>query len=190
MQASIGRYSRRVRPRGRPTRTEHAPQSPSAQTTLVPTRRSSSRRYSASVEKTAGAVDAATLAVEVEDEVIAHSGGSSTRSLPGSPTINSSMPVDRFTLRSRRVLLPEGVVAADVIVDGERIAGVEPWPAARRPAASRTSATSCSCPGWSTSTSTSTSRAAPSGRASRTRPAPPRPAASRRSSTCRSTATR
>ena len=46
------------------------------------------------------------------------------------------------------------------------------------------------CPASSTPTSTSTSPGAPSGRASRPRPAPRRPAASRRWSTCRSTASR
>jgi allantoinase len=36
------------------------------------------------------------------------------------------MAVERFVLRSRRVLTPEGTLQADVVVEGERIAGVEP----------------------------------------------------------------
>ena len=46
------------------------------------------------------------------------------------------------------------------------------------------------CPAWSTPTCTSTSRGARSGRVSPARPARPPPAGSRRSSTCRSTASR
>jgi allantoinase len=37
------------------------------------------------------------------------------------------MSVPRLVLRSRRVVTPDGMIAADVVIDGERIAGVEPF---------------------------------------------------------------
>ena len=70
----------------------------------------------------------------------------------------------------------------------ERIAPLGRDSGAAAPSSSPT--TRCSSPGSSTRTCTSTSRGAPSGRASSRRPGRPPPAASRRSSTCRSTASR
>ena len=73
-----------------------------------------------------------------------------------------------------------------LIVDGRRRTTSDGAARDRRPRPT----TRCCCRAWSTPTSTSTSPAAPSGRASPARPGPRPPAASPRSSTCRSTASR
>ena len=95
-------------------------------------------------------------------------------------------------LRARRAVVGGAEVAVAVSVAGGRIVAVDPYDTdvARRAGSSSSPTTRCCSPGWWTPTSTSTSRAAPTGRASPAPPVPRRPAASRPSSTCRSTRSR
>ena len=98
------------------------------------------------------------------------------------------MPAPDLVVLGRRVVTPDGVREAAVVVEDGRIRGIVARAAAPRRPGSWTRATAWSSPAWWTRTCTSTSPGARSGRASLPRPRPRPPAAPPPSWTCRSTA--